>query len=293
MEVWGTVTSAIGALGPRQIVCDVRSEASVCTALEEARPDGILHLAGQSFVPLSWEDPAGTIQTNVVGTVSLLRGVLRVISRARVVVIGSGLIYGRTDASPCHTEEAAFDPTNPYALSKLCADLMAGLLAQQDGLDVVRVRPLNHTGPGQRPDFALPAFCRQIARAEAGLARPRLEVGNLDVHRDITDVRDIAAAYRMALLHGHRGEVYNVGSGKPVLLRRVVDLLSGMARIPIEIVLDPSRVRHGEPLRYDVDASKFKSHTGWSPQVPLEQTLEDLLSYWRDQASTEILNSEC
>jgi GDP-4-dehydro-6-deoxy-D-mannose reductase len=146
---------------------------------------------------------------------------------------------------------------------------------------VVRVRPFNHIGPGQSPNFAVPSFARQIAAIEAGKRPACLKVGNLRPRRDFTDVRDVVRAYRLALAEGRAGEVYNVGSGRAVSLREVVERLLRMSRVPIRVEVDSSRVRAVEARASVCDASRLRRRTGWRPLIPLEQTLADTLDYWR------------
>ncbi len=259
---------------------DVRDRAAVLRAVEAARPDAIVHLAGQSSAARSFADPAGTFEANVAGTRHLLDAVRAHAPGARVLAISSGESYGPQPEGSRVGEDTAFAPVNPYAASKAEADRVAAAAAQE-GLDVVRVRAFSHTGPGQAPVFAIPSFAQQIAAIEAGRADPVLRVGNLEVTRDITDVRDVVRAYRLLLERGARGVAYNVCRGEGVRLTRVLERLIGMAHTPIRVEPDPARLRPADVGWLVGDPARIARDTGWRAETPLERTLADVLQQWR------------
>jgi GDP-4-dehydro-6-deoxy-D-mannose reductase len=179
------------------------------------------------------------------------------------------------------TEDSPLRPNNPYAVSKVAQDLLGLQYYLAHKVPVVRVRPYNHTGPGQSPRFVAPSFAQQIARIEAGLQEPVLKVGNLGASRDFTDVRDIVRAYHLAVTQGVAGEVYNLASGRPQSVLGLLEMLLSYSRADIRVERDPSRYRPVDvPVVYG-SAEKFHRCTGWEPGIPFEQTLRDILDYWR------------
>lgn len=270
--------------GAACVRADLRDEAAVRAALETARPDVIFHLAAQSSVPASFRVPRATLETNVLGAANLLYAAADLRPMPRVVVIGSAEEYG-----PVRPEDMPIDetqplaPRSPYGVSKAAQSLLALSAVASHGLPAFVLRPFNHTGPGQRPDFAVPSFARQIARIEAGLDPPVLRVGNLDARRDFTDVRDVARAYVLAAERARPGEVYNLGSGDAVGIRWVLDALLGLSGVRVEVRPDPERMTPAQIPELRADASKFRDTTGWAPAIPLEQTLADVLDAWRDR----------
>ena len=252
--------------------------------VSEVQPDYILHLAAQSFVPSSFADPWDTLQNNIRAQLNLLEVVRRSGRDVRVLVIGSNEEYGtpRPDDLP-QTEESPLRPNNPYAVSKVAQDLLGLQYHLAYGLPVVRVRPFNHTGPGQAPRFVVPAFASQIARIEAGLQQPVMKVGNLEVARDFSDVRDIVRAYHLAVTQGESGEVYNLASGQAQSVQGLLKKLLSLSAVEIRVERDPERYRPVDvPVAYGT-AQKFHRLTGWKPEIPFAQTLQDVLAYWREQ----------
>ncbi|HUX75749.1 MAG TPA: GDP-mannose 4,6-dehydratase [Anaerolineae bacterium] len=264
---------------------DLRDPEGVQALVGELQPDTIFHLAAQSFVPVSFADPWDTLQNNIRAQLNLLEAVRRSGRDVRVLVVGSNEEYGapKPEELP-QTEESPLRPNNPYAVSKVAQDFLGLQYYLAYGLPVVRVRPFNHTGPGQAPRFVVPAFASQIARIEAGLQEPVMKVGNLEAARDFTDVRDIVRAYHLAASQGEPGEVYNLASGRPQSVRGLLEMLLSYSRTQIRVERDPSRYRPVDvPVVYG-SAAKFRQRTGWEPQIPFEQTLRDTLAYWREQA---------
>jgi GDP-4-dehydro-6-deoxy-D-mannose reductase len=265
--------------GVRWQQVDVRDGVAVRAALRELRPDRVYHCAGVAHVSESWSSPTAPLAVNVLGTQYLLDGLRRSGRQCRVLVTGSATIYAPS-TSPL-TEESPLRPDNPYGTSKLAQELLALRAAAEDGLDVVVARAFNHTGPRQTPAYMAPSIARQIVSIEAGHGEPVIRVGNLEVERDICDVRDVVAAY-VALMHGGvSGEVYNVASGAGHAVREVVETLVGLSRVAVRIEVDPARVRPIDNPRLVGDASKLRQLTGWSPAISFEQMLLDLLNSWR------------
>ena len=241
----------------------------------------IVHLAGQSSAARSFEAPEDTFRANVSGTWSLLESVRTQGSKARVLVVSTSEVYGPIEPGTRANEDAPFAPVSPYALSKAAAEELARAYADTHALDVVRVRPFGHTGPGQTTRFVVPSFAQQIAAIEAGRAEPVLRVGNLDVTRDVCDVRDIVEGYVALLERGRRGEVYNLCRGEGVNLRDLVATLTGMARVQVGIEVDPARLRPADTPWLVGDPSRVAGETGWSARRELTGTLRDVLDEWR------------
>jgi GDP-4-dehydro-6-deoxy-D-mannose reductase len=242
----------------------------------------LYHLAGQAFPQQSWTDPWDTFETNLRPQLNLFEAARRLGMRPRMLIVGSTEVYGQSQAAEAAAPETAeWQPGNPYAVSKAAQDLLGLQYFLNPGLPVVRVRPSNHIGPRQNGRFVAPAFARQIALIEAGQQPPVVKVGNLSAQRDFTDVRDIVRAYWLALEHGQAGEAYNVGWGRLIPVQALLDGLLALAQVEIRVEVDPARLRPAEILVRCGDPAKLRARTGWAPQIPLEQTLRDLLDYER------------
>jgi len=286
LEIWGNVLEAdhlrLVVPGARVVVADLRDPGATRELVEQARPDFVFHLAAQAFVPLSWVDPWDTLETNLRSQMNLCEALLRSSPKARVLVVGSNEEYGqvRSDELPVN-EASPLRPDSPYAVSKIAQDFLGLQYFLSRGLPVVRVRPFNHIGPRQSEKFVAAAFAKQVASIEAGLQVPVVKVGNLSAQRDFTDVRDMVRAYYLALSHGEVGEVYNIGSGTPRSIQHVLDALLSYSGVDVRAEIDPERMRPSDtPIMY-CDASKFMARTGWTPTIPFEQTLHDVLDDWR------------
>jgi GDP-4-dehydro-6-deoxy-D-mannose reductase len=266
---------------------DLTEPKEVLAALDEARPDGVLHLAAQSAVTLAISDPLETYRVNVLGTLNLLEGLRATGFRGRLLYVSSGDVYGGVPPDELPVVETRRPaPRNPYAVSKLAAEALCLEWARSCGLDVVLARPFNHVGPGQDERFAVADFARQVVRVRKGLAAPELVVGDVDATRDFTDVRDVVSAYLLLLTHGRRGEVYNVASGTERSLRSVVEQLSLLAQVAVSLRVEPRRLREGEQRRVQASHEKLSRDTGWRPRIPWNQTLQDTLSYWEEKEAT-------
>ena len=249
-------------------------------AVAAARPDALVHLAGQAIPSLAQQDASATVAVNVAGTANILAA-LEPIAGARIVFASSADVYGVPDHAPV-AEDAPLRPTNVYAESKVRAEALVRAYGDRAGHPAVILRPANTNGPRQHAGLAASGFAKQIAEAEAGQGAAVIRHGRLDSERDFIDVRDIATAYAAAIeLRPERTETYNVGSGVAVSVERILEILVGLARVPMATEVDPERVRPGDATVLAVDASAFRRRTGWAPRIPLERSLADLLDYWR------------
>jgi GDP-4-dehydro-6-deoxy-D-mannose reductase len=257
--------------------------------VEELRPDYIFHLAAQSFVPTSFADPWDTLENNIQSQLNLLEAVRKSGREVWFLVIGSNEEYGAPEPDELpQTEQNPLRPNNPYAVSKVGQDFLGLQYHLAYGMAVVRLRPFNHTGPGQSPRFVVPAFASQIARIEVGLQEPVIRVGNLATSRDFVDVRDIVWAYHLAITEGAPGEVYNLASGQPQSIQALLETLLSYSGAEIRVERDPERYRPVDVPTVYGSAERFRRRTGWKPQIPFEQTLRDTLAYWREQAHKEL-----
>ncbi len=263
------------------LMCDLRDRDQVADAVEKTMPEIVFHLAGQSHVPASWKDPAMTFEVNLIGSINLFESVLKTVPESMCVFISSGDFYDVTSAAA--DEDAPVRPRNPYALSKMAADFMAAQYFQARNLQVIRLRPFNHIGPYQSERFVVSEFARQIALAECGFADPLLRVGNLDVERDFTDVRDMVRAYELTPRKCEAGECYNISSQKAYSIKMILDILLADSSVEIRVERDPAKYRPVEIARFAGDSGKFRSATGWSPEIPIEKTVIDVLDYWRER----------
>lgn len=261
--------------------CDLLDGEAVARIVADADPDVIVNLAAISSVGLSWRAPKDTVEVNVVGTLNVLDAACALPRSTRVLLIGSSEEY--TPSNDPLSEDAPTDATNPYGISKIAQERFAQLYALRDGLEIVMTRSFNHTGPGQAPTFVIPSWCDQIAQIEAAGGPGELVVGNLDVRRDFSDVRDIAAAYRLLIERGRSGEVYNVGSGRACSLHDILDVLVSHAKQPIDVRVDPALCRPTDTSVICCDGRKMEEAIGWRPQKTLEQTLLDTLESFREK----------
>jgi GDP-4-dehydro-6-deoxy-D-mannose reductase len=264
--------------------CDIKDASSVRKTILESRARYIFHLAAQSFVHTSWAAPGETLMTNLQGQLNVLETMRDIDWECRCLVIGSSEEYGKVteDELPI-TEENALRPLSPYGVSKVAQDLLAYQYHQSFGTDLVRTRAFNHTGPRRGEVFVTSNFAKQIAEIEAGKKEPIIMVGNLEAQRDFSDVRDVARAYLMAIEKCESGEVYNICSGKAIKIQGLLDMLLAQTDAKIEIKQDPARLRPSDVMVLQGSAEKFKKATGWEPEIPFEQTVTDLLEFWRNR----------
>jgi GDP-4-dehydro-6-deoxy-D-mannose reductase len=259
---------------------DILDRAQVRRAIRELQPTIVFHCAGLPHVAESWANSGRALQVNALGTHHLLDAVREFSPHARVIVAGSALVYRQSDEAL--SEESPVGPNDPYGLSKLAQEMVA-LRAETP---VVATRPFNHIGPRQQPSFATSSFARQIAEIEAGRREPVMLVGNLDSRRDLTDVRDTVRAYDALASGGTAGRIYNICSGTAHRVGDVLDRLVALARVQVTVQQDPARMRPSDNPLVLGDASRLKSDTGWTPEIPLDRTLEDLLAWWRTQVAS-------
>jgi GDP-4-dehydro-6-deoxy-D-mannose reductase len=262
-------------------VCDLASGDGVAEALRDAAPDRVFHLAGYAHAGRSFAEPEAAWRDNLTATRRLLDAVAASGRRPRVLYVSSGMVYGEAPAGERLHEGRELRPANPYAAAKAAADLLAYQTACHPGLDVVRARPFNHVGPRQPAAFAVANFARQVAAVERGELPPVLEVGDLRPRRDLCDVRDTVAAYVALLDHGRRGEAYNVAAGTSVSMREVLDRLLALSGVRVEVRTRGDLLRSSDRDLAEVDTSKLCGETGWRPRFGLDQTLADVLAYWR------------
>jgi GDP-4-dehydro-6-deoxy-D-mannose reductase len=263
----------------RWMAIDVLDRRSVARAIEESAPAAVYHCAAAAHVAASWRRAAETLRTNVLGTVNVLDAVRAVAPDARVLIPGTGFVY--RDAAEPLTEGHPLGPSSPYATSKLAQEMAGARAAAGDGVHTVMTRSFNHLGPGQDPDYVSSSFARQIALIETGAAPPVVEVGNLEAQRDFTDVRDVVRAYRLLMEGGEPGGVYNVCSGTAMRIRALLDRLLALTEVDVTVTVDPQRYRPNDAPLLLGDPRRVRERTGWTPVIPLERTLRDLLDDWR------------
>jgi GDP-4-dehydro-6-deoxy-D-mannose reductase len=283
---WRSRTENIEHLGGKVMLheCDLRDAGSTRDVIEHVRPEYIFHLAAQSFVPTSWRAPSESLTTNVLGQLHVFEAVRKVGHQCRIQIACSSEEYGMVYENEVPiTEDNPLRPLSPYGVSKVGQDMLGYQFYMSYHMDIVRTRGFNHTGPRRGPVFVCSDFAKQIVDIEMGRREPVMYVGNLDAMRDFTDVRDMVKAYWLSLEKGKPGEVYNICREKSWKIRDILDLLVGMSSVKIEVKVDQTRLRPSDVPILKGDCSRFKRDTGWSPEIPFEKTLEDILDYWRNR----------
>lgn len=288
-EVGGTIrpggsTDNIAHLMPslRLFDCDMTDKEAVERTLSEFRPDRIYHLAAQSSVYQSWSSPLETIMNNIAGEIHLLEAVKKHCPTSRVLIVCSSEEYGLVEPKELPVKEACpLRPASPYAVSKVTQDLIGYQYYKSHRLHIVRTRPFHHTGPRRGSGFVTTDFCRQIVEMERGKRESVLKVGNLDAIRDFSDVRDVVRGYWAALERGDAGEVYNISSGTGHSIREMLNILLSMSDVPVTVQIDPALLRPADIPAMVGDYGKLRLKTGWEPEIPLRQTLSDLLEEFR------------
>ena len=287
-EVYGTVRwrskreNIEHLSGIKLVECELRDLVSVEKTIFQVQPDYIFHLAAQSFVPTSWNAPSDTLSNNILGQLNILEAVRRAEIQPKILVACSSEEYGLVMPSETPiTEDNPLRPLSPYGVSKVAQDLLGYQYFKSYGMQIVRTRAFNHTGPRRGHVFVCSDFAKQIVEIEKGLCPPVIFTGNLSAQRDFTDVRDMVKGYLMALDHGEPGEVYQLCSGKALAISELLSMLLSMTNVAIEIRQDPARLRPSDVPILLGSYAKFNKQTGWKPQIPLEQTMADLLNYWR------------
>jgi GDP-4-dehydro-6-deoxy-D-mannose reductase len=268
---------------PSSAELDLCDAAAVRALVAELEPATVFHLAAFSSPSESWERPDQGLLTNLQMTLNLLEAVRHGARRATVVLVGSGQVYGAPDRLPID-EDAPLRPANPYAVGKAASDMLGRQYADAFGMRVVRLRPFNHAGPGQRDEFVVSSLARQVAEAEAaGLAEMTLRTGDPGSRRDFTDVRDVVRAYELASRLD--GGAFNVCSGRSASVAELVELVAAHARIPVAHEIDPARLRSNDARDMCGSPARLTAATGWQPEIPLDDTVRDTLEWWRKRLS--------
>lgn len=266
----------------KMLSLDILSAPDTEKLLRTVNPDTVILLAAQSSVALSFQYPELTMNVNVIGSLHVMEAIRNICPHATLLLTGSSEEYGAvTEEMMPIRETVRLEPKSPYAISKAASEQMAMLYARSYGLKFIMVRAFNHIGPGQSPQFVVSDFARQIARIERGLSEPKMYVGNLSACRDFTDVRDVVRGYRLLTQLGRPGEVYNIGAGKSICVRQVLDLLLEASNVPIEVIVDKAKYRPVDIPDIRADISKIYADTKWNPQIPVETSILDTLNYWR------------
>ncbi|WP_029214798.1 GDP-mannose 4,6-dehydratase [Kallotenue papyrolyticum] len=261
---------------------DIEDPFSIGQAIEQVRPERIFHLAAQSYPSESWAAPIATMRVNVEGTLNLLEAVRRHCPQARVHIAGTSAEYGWVEPADVPIREThPLRPLSPYGVSKVAAELSGLQYHASYGLHVVVTRSFNHVGPRQGDRCSIQTFCRQMALIEAGRQEPVLHVGNLEARRDFTHTADVARALWLLLEHGTPGEVYNLCSGEATRIGDIVELVRQQGRVPVEVRVDPARLRPADEPILAGDNSKLRQATGWEPRIGMAQIVAELLDYWR------------
>ena len=272
---------------------------TVTSILERAKPDYIFHLAAQPLVSLSRRDPWGTLAINIRLQLNILEAVARLGSstlrqspstssggtsgQARILVVGSSEEHGQVQPDELPIKETnPLRPTSPYAVSKVAQDMLGLQYHLSHKLYTVRVRSFNHVGPRQRPGFVAPDFASQIAEAEAGLREPVIQVGNLEPQRDFSDVRDVVRGYHLLITRGEPGEVYNLGSEQAHSVGEILETLLALSKVPITVEQDPARLRPTDVPVIVGDCTRIREQTGWRTTISFQDSLQDVLDYWRE-----------
>lgn len=272
---------------------DLRDRLALVDAVAAIRPDAVIHLAAQSFVPASFENPRETFDTNLYGTLNLLEALKAADFQGRLLFVGSGDTYGQVAEQDLPVQEDyQLRPRNPYAVSKVAAEALCYQWSQSADFELLMVRPFNHIGPGQSARFAIADFAKQVMEIRLERRTPLLQVGDIDVTRDFTDVRDVVRAYVLLLERGQNGGIYNVCSGREYRIRSLLEELLALAGVTARIEQDAARMRPAEQRRMLASYARLHRDTGWQPEISMTQSLQDLLDDWERQLGTnEVVKS--
>ncbi len=264
--------------------CDLTDYFAVKKTIKESQPDIVFHIAGQAFVPSSWESPHETLNSNILGSLNLFEGIRESGLDPRMQIACSSEEYGLVleNESPIK-ETNPLRPLSPYGVSKCAMDLLGYQFYKSYGMKIVRTRAFNHSGPRRGKEYVDSNWCMQVAMIEKEKQKPELYVGNLKAKRDFTHVKDIVRAYWIAVTKATPGEAYNICSGKAYSMQQVLDMILKLTDKKIKVVQDPARMRPSDVELLLGDNSKFVKETGWKPQIPFEQTLKETLEYWRER----------
>lgn len=250
--------------------------------IKTEKPDYLFHLAALISPKASFDNPKETFVNNICAEINILEAVKKCGLQTRILIVSSGEVYGLVSKEDLPIdEETPFNPTNPYAVSKLAQDFLGLQYFLSHKLKIIRVRPFNHAGPRQSNAFVISAFAKGIAEIEKG-KRKVLSVGNIKSKRDFSDVRDMVKAYVLAIEKGEIGGVYNLGGGKSFTISQVLEMLINLSYVKIEVREDPALMAPSDNPELVCDYSKFSAFTGWIPEIPIKKTLKDTLDYWRE-----------
>ena len=261
---------------------DITAPRGLPRLLDTINPEEIYHLAGIANVKHSWEGEAITYRVNVIGAVQLLSAIKHTNLASNILIVGSGEVYGYVDEKDQPILEThPTHPGSPYAASKLCQEIAVKQMSAHIKGKVVFVRPFNHIGPGQHPSFVAPDFARQVARIERGQQEPVIRVGNLSAYRDFSDVRDTVSGYVMALRHGKNLGIYNVSSQQTIAIQNILDSLLSLSEHKITVKVDPNKFRPADVPKLCGSSELLRKISGWTVKKDINQTLIDILEYWR------------
>ena len=268
----------------RLFECDIRNYNDLKQITKKVQPDEIYHLAAISFIPTAIENPKLTFDTNLYGTLNLYESVKELKISPKILFVGSADEYGLIKESDLPiNEDCLLKPLNPYSISKASADFISYFYFKNYHLNIIRVRPFNHIGPRQSPEFVCSSFAKQMAEIEKGLKEPIIKVGNLETKRDFTDVRDMVRAYWLTIQKGELGEVYNICSGKANSIEELLNRILALCEKNIRVKQDTKRLRTSDVPLLIGNFTKFAKKTGWEPEIPLKKTLKDIMNYWRER----------
>jgi len=264
--------------------CDLRNSSAIRELVAQVRPDRVYHLAARSSVTQSYGNARAVYETNFWGTYNLLEALRENAPKARVLIVGSGHCYGFVRPRDLPVAEThALSSHSPYATSKAAADLLGYQFFAGHEMHIVRARPFNHTGPGQTAAFVCSDFARQVAAIELGMAVPEIKVGSLSVQRDFSDVRDVVRAYHLLLERGTAGEAYNIASGRSYSIGFILRTLVSFCTRRVKVVVTNDRLRHVEERKLFGNTTKLRRSTNWEPRYRIEETLHDLIEYWKEE----------
>ncbi len=268
------------------VVCDVLNRERLLSVIKDINPDAVVHLAGQTRVHDSWNNPAKTMQLNTLSSINVLDAVSYLNKEVRLLFIGSSEQYGMISAENKFVDEnIPTKPVNPYGISKQAQEDLILSLAHKRNMDVVLTRSFNHIGPGQKIGMVIPDFASSIVKIEKHIQEPIIRVGNLNLKRDFTDVRDVVKAYLLLIKYGHSGEIYNVGNGKSYLIRSLLDYMIELSEMEITIEIDVNKFRPIDIPELICNNKKIYEHCNWLPKIDIKKTLEETVHYWRNLSS--------
>lgn len=281
-EVFGIDRKSSRVAGCSVEKCDITDYDSLFAIVGRVKPDAVFHLAGQSSVSKSWDEPELTRKVNVGGTKNLFEAISAAKLSPKVLLVSSAEIYGIPKKLPI-TEEHPLSPISPYGESKVGQEKLASEFVAKRKLHIVVARSFNHTGPGQPPDFVCSNFARQVADIERGKQPPVIKVADRNVKRDFSDVRDVVSAYRLLVEKGIAGSVYNVCSGQAFTIGEILAKLLKLSGVKVSVEPDPSKMKNTVVPVLHGDNSKLVRATGWKPAIGIDKTLSDILEYWRER----------